>query len=172
MDPHTDPEAIKPRPDYPPKTPPPPKKPPSPPPPQTRLESGPPVKLDAIRGRKVMADRKGAAWTLEAQPWAAMRAVTEVTAKLTHWGLRGPGGLDAVVRFLITTVVSDGGRRVSLHLGEQDHQALILAFSHQPQPADLGDTVLPRLHELGAVSCGTEVTAEGRQVWAVLDLTS
>lgn len=172
MDPRTDPEAVKPRPDWPPRTPPPPKKPLSPPPPQACPEWGSPVKLDALRGRTVMADRKGAAWTLEAEPWAAKRAVAEVAAKLTQWGLRGPVRLDDVVRFLIMAVVSDGGRHVSLHLGEQDEQALILAFSHRPGPADLGHPVLPRLRELGAVSCGMEVTAEGRQVWAVLDLAS
>lgn len=172
MEPHAEPEAVRPHPSYPPKTPPPPKKPPSPPPPQTRHETNPPVRLDAVRGRKVMANRQGATWSLEAQPWAGKKAVGEVTDRLTKWGLRQPTGLDDVVRFLIATVTADGGRHVSLHLAEQDHQALILALSHQPEPADLGDTVLPHLHELGAVSCGTEVTPEGRQVWALLDLAS
>lgn len=170
--PGTDPVAVRPHPTYPPKTPPPPKRPPSPPPPQTRLEPSVPVRLEAFRGRKVMANRQGATWSLEAQPWAGKKAVGEVAARLTKWGLRQPKALDEVVHFLIATVTADGGRHVSLHLAEQDHQALILALSHQPEPADLGDTVLPRLHELGAISCGTELTPEGRQVWALLDLAS
>lgn len=165
-------DDIKPRPDYPPKTPPPPKKPPSPPPPQTRLGTDAPVRLEAVRGRKVMANRQGATWSLEAQPWAGKKAAGHVAERLTHWGHPHPARLDDVVRHLIATVVEDGGRHVSLHLAEQDHQALILALSHQPQPPDLGSEVLPRLHELGAVSCGTEVTVEGRQVWALLDLAS
>lgn len=166
-----EPEAgpIRPRPDYPPKTPPPPKRPPSPPPPQTRAGQDMPAGQQVGRGRRVMKNRPGAAWSLEAQPWAATKAVTEVTARLAKWGVTEPDGLDEVVRFLVGTVAADGGRHVSLHLAEQDDQALILAFSHQPEAADLGDTVLPRLHELGAVTCGTEVTPEGRQVWAVLD---
>lgn len=169
--PDAEPEAIKPRPDYPPKTPPPPKKPPSPPPPQTRLDQNP-VRLTPARGRTVMANRQGATWSLEAQPWAGKKAVGEIAARLTKWGLRQPAGLDDVVRFLVATVTADGGRHVSLHLAEQDHQALVLALSHQPAPADLGDTVLPHLHQLGAVSCGTEITPDGRQVWAILDLAS
>jgi hypothetical protein len=119
-----------------------------------------------------MANRQGATWSLEAQPWAGKKAAAHVTDRLTKWGLRHPTGLDEVVHFLIATVVNDGGRHISLHLAEQNRQALILALSHQPTPADLGDTVLPRLHALGAVSCGTEVTPQGRQVWALLDLAS
>ncbi|WP_229910061.1 hypothetical protein [Streptomyces flavofungini] len=117
-----------------------------------------------------MANRQGAAWSLECQPWAGKKAVAVVTERLTQWGLRGPKTLDEVVRFLVATVVQDGGRNVSLHLAEQNRQALIMALSHRPRPAERGGTVLPRLHELGAVSCGTEVTDDGRQVWAVLDL--
>lgn len=169
--PHTTPEAVRPHPSYPPKTPPPPKKPPSPPPPQTRLDTGVPVRLETVRGRRVMANRKGATWSLEAQPWAGKKAAGQVTERLTRWGHRHPARLDDVVHHLVATVVEDGGRHVSLHLAEQDHQALILALSHQPQPSELDGNVLPRLHELGAVSCGTEVTAEGRQVWALLDLS-
>ncbi|MFJ9381611.1 hypothetical protein [Streptomyces sp. NPDC101455] len=161
-------EDIRPRPDYPPKTPPPPKKPPSPPPPQTRVDTAP-ARLDAFRGRRVMANRQGATWSLEAQPWVGKKAVANVTERLAKWGLRGPESLDDVVLLLVAAVVGDGGRHISVHLAEQDHQALILALSHQPDAADVQDAVLPRLHELGAVSCGTELTPDGRQVWAVLD---
>lgn len=166
------PEAIKPRPDYPPKTPPPPKKPPSPPPPQTRLHADVPVRLNAVRGRRVMANRQGATWSLEAQPWAGTKAAGHVADRLTRWGHPPPAHLDAVVQFLVATVVHDGGRHVSLHLAEQDRQALILALSHQPATEALATPVLTRLQEMGAVSCGTELTVEGRQVWALLNLAS
>ncbi|MFI0960654.1 hypothetical protein ACH4S8_04425 [Streptomyces sp. NPDC021080] len=175
MEPDTGPEAIKPRPDYPPKTPPPPKKPPSPPPPQTRPESSsvPVPQRFGRAGRAVMKNRQGAAWSLEAQPWAPGKAVAEVAGRLRKWGLKAPDGLEALVFQLVAAVVADGGRHVSLHLAEQDNQALVLAFSHQPRPSrPQDDDVLARLGELGAVSCGTETTGEGRQVWAVLDLAS
>ena len=165
------PEAIRPRPDYPPKTPPPPKKPPSPPPPQT-LTEGVPVRLEVARGRRVMANRRGANWSFEAQPWAARKAVGAVVERLAKWELRAPKNLGEVAVFLVGTVVVDGGRHVSVHLAEQDGQVLILALSHCPDVAELGEVALRRLQELGAVSCGTEVTVEGRQVWAVLDLAA
>ncbi|MFJ4633039.1 hypothetical protein [Streptomyces sp. NPDC088847] len=163
-------EDIRPRPDYPPKTPPPPKKPPSPPPPQTRADAAP-TRLDAFRGRRVMANRRGATWSLEAQPWSGPKAVVNVAARLAKWGLPRPAELDAVVLLLVSSVAGDGGRHISVHLGDRDHdhQALILALSHQADAADVQDAVLSRLHELGAVSCGTEITPEGRQIWAVLD---
>ncbi|MFE7647525.1 hypothetical protein [Streptomyces phaeoluteigriseus] len=173
MEPDTGPEAIKPRPDYPPKTPPPPKKPPSPPPPQTWLipPSLPAPQRSGRGGRPVMQNRQGAAWTLEAQPWAPGKAFTEVTGRLDKWGLSVPNGLEDLVRHLVATVVADGGRHISLHLAEQNDQALLLAFSHHARPAQpQDDDVLDRLRELGAASCGTEMTGDGRQVWAVVDL--
>ncbi|MFI6339894.1 hypothetical protein [Streptomyces sp. NPDC050535] len=124
-------------------------------------------------GRPVMKNRQGASWSLEAQPWAPGNAFAEVTGRLDKWGLRTPDALEALVRQLVTTVVADGGRHISLHLAEQNDQALLLAFSHHPHPTQAqDDDVLTRLRELGAVSCGTEMTGEGRQVWAVLDLVT
>ncbi|MEV8546990.1 hypothetical protein [Streptomyces sp. NPDC051572] len=89
--------------------------------------------------------------------------------RLAKWGMKVPDALEGVVRHLVSTVVADGGRHVSLHLAEQDHQALVLAYSHRFRP-EASEDPLTRLRELGAVSCGTEMTEDGRQVWAVLDL--
>ncbi|MEV5784585.1 hypothetical protein AB0L42_26785 [Streptomyces sp. NPDC052287] len=174
MEPNNEPEAIKPRPDYPPRTPPPPKKPPSPPPPQIRLGHSSPQQAQRLGwgGRPVMRNRQGAAWSLEAQPWAPGKAFTAVAGRLRKWGLAAPDSLEGLVRHLVATVVADGGRHVSIHLAEQDGQVLLLAFSHQPQPPALEDDILSRLCELGAVSCGTETAIEGRQVWALLDLAA
>lgn len=175
MEPDIGPEAIKPRPDYPPKTPPPPKKPPSPPPPQAWLASSTLAmhQRSGRAGRPVMKNRRGTAWSLEAQPWVPGKAFAEVAGKLGKWGLKAPDTLEPLVRQLVTTVVADGGRHVSLHLAEQTDQVLLLVFSHHPRPSrPQDDDVLARLRELGAASCGTEMTGEGRQVWAVLDLES
>lgn len=172
MEPHAESQAPKPRPDYPPKTPPPPKSPPSPPPPQPRVDpaSFPLPQHGTRQGRTVMKNRPGAAWTLEAQPWAGAKAYKEISAKLTQWKIRPPQGLEALVRHMLATVVADGGRHVSVHLAEQSRQLLILALSHQATAGAIGEDVGPRMLELGAVSCSTEMTAEGRQVWAILDL--
>ncbi|MFI1596082.1 hypothetical protein [Streptomyces venezuelae] len=104
--------------------------------------------------------------------------------RLTKWGLEPPDTLQELVRRLVATVVADGGRQVSIHLAEQDGQALILALGHLPRssggadgvaappPLDLDREIMRELREVGGVaSCGTEMTEEGRQVWALLDLT-
>ncbi|MFD9400285.1 hypothetical protein ACFWA4_15915 [Streptomyces sp. NPDC060011] len=121
-----------------------------------------------------MRNRQGTAWSLEAQPWAPGRAFAEVMGRLDKWSLQAPDCLEPLVRQLVTTVVADGGRHISLHLAEQSDQILLLALSHQTASASrpLNEDVLTTLRELGAASCGTEMTAEGRQVWAVLDLAT
>ncbi|MEU7597311.1 hypothetical protein AB0B79_30405 [Streptomyces sp. NPDC039022] len=70
---------------------------------------------------------------------------------------------------MMEAAIGDGGQRVSLHLTDQDQQALVLVLSHQPSPTP-DDTVLPRLAELGASSCGTDSAPDGRRIWALLDL--
>lgn len=174
--PYTEPEAVRPRPDYPPRTPPPPKKPPSPPPPEPPRSTldDPPVPQRAGRdGVPVMRNRRGASWSLEARPWAPAKAAEKVAERLAEWGFETPRHLDEVVRLAVSTVVGDGGRRISVHVSEQDGRTLVLAFSHRPATpgAPSGETVLPALRDLGADSCGTEVTGEGRRVWALLTLT-
>ncbi|MFD4830160.1 hypothetical protein ACFWPV_09935 [Streptomyces uncialis] len=169
---HTDPEARKPRPDYPPKTPPPPKRPPNPPPPQTELDTGRTLGPGSGRaGRTLMRNRRGATWPLEAQPWSAGRASAQVSDRLKDWGCARPDALDGLVRHLVGAAVADGGRRVSVHLAEENGHALIMALSHQSSDA-LDDAVLPQLRDLGAGSCGSEMTVDGRQVWVLLDLAS
>ncbi|MFJ3235858.1 hypothetical protein [Streptomyces sp. NPDC086787] len=123
-----------------------------------------------------MRNRRGAAWALEARSWAGAKAVRVVSDRLAAWGFASPGCLEAVVRLLVATVVADGGRHVSLHLAEQDHTVLVLAFSHRAAPVGGGGCeeagVLSVLRRLGADSCGTETASEGRQVWALLPLSA
>ncbi|MFJ8827671.1 hypothetical protein ACIREE_38770 [Streptomyces sp. NPDC102467] len=174
MDKPVEPEEIKPRPDYPPKTPPPPKKPPSPPPPdppRSDLLPGLPVPQRAGRaGHPVMKNRRGTSWMLESAAWTPAKAARQVTAQLADWGFTAPGTLEAVVQLLTGSVVADGGRRVSIHLSEQDRMALVLCLSHQQAQAPETPEVLTALRDLGTASCGTEMTAEGRQVWALVPL--
>ncbi len=174
--PHTEPEAIKPRPDYPPKTPPPPKRPSSPPPPdalRSDLLRGLPVPRRSGRaGVPVMKNRRGSSWTLDAEPWVPAKAARHVAERLTAWGCKAPALLEDVVSFLVTSIITDGSRRISVHVSEQNHHVLILALSHQAPDVALAEDVLPTLRDLGAVSCGTENSSEGRQVWALLDLAS
>ncbi|MFG3398562.1 hypothetical protein [Streptomyces parvus] len=151
-------------PDYPPKTPPPPKRPISPPRPEPSLEG-------TGRARMLVRNRRSANWSLEAAPWAVQKASVCVLGQLHEWGYRQADEAAAgLTNLLVHTAVADGGRRVSVHLADQNRQALIVVLSHQPGLAVADTAVLPELTELGAVSCGTDTAEDGRRVWAVLDL--
>ncbi|MER6916435.1 hypothetical protein ABT354_32645, partial [Streptomyces sp. NPDC000594] len=122
-------------------------------------------------GRPLMANRPGAAWTLESQPWSAPKAIRLVREHLAQRGRRTPDSTDEVVQLLVRAAVADGGRTISLHLAEQNRTLLVLALSHQPDPPALDDSLLPALHRLGVLSCGTETGTDGRRLFAVLPLT-
>ncbi|MFH8752968.1 hypothetical protein ACH4GK_17765 [Streptomyces rimosus] len=162
----TSPQKAEHRPDYPPKTPPPPKRPVEPPRPNEPKHTP----TSAARRRVSMANRRGANWPLEAQPWAPAAAHKRVVKQLRQWGYRpNEEAVGNVVTLMVKAAVGDGGRHVSLHLADQNQQALVLVLSHQPGPAP-DDTFLPRLAELGASSCGTDSAPDGRRLWALLDL--
>ncbi|GGU46750.1 hypothetical protein [Streptomyces violascens] len=162
------------RPDYPPKTPPPPKRPVEPP----RPEGATAASAVVVRPRLVarIANRRAANWTLENAPWTPAKAARHVVGKLAEWGYRLDAGKEAgiteVTVLLTRAALTDGGRRISLHLADQDHQALILLLSHQsghtPEDGDLLREVTGR----GVVSCGTDTDQEGsgRRRWALIDL--
>lgn len=151
-------------PDYPPKTPPPPKRPHSPPRPTTSVA---PVPRPLMR----ISNRRVASWALEAQPWSASRARKHVIGRLHDWGYRSADDTAGdVTELLVKTAVEDGGRRVSLHLADQDRQALVVVVSHQPGLAVAEESALTRVAELGASSCGADTAEDGRRLWAVVDL--
>lgn len=156
--------AVEHVPDYPPKTPPPPKRPVQPPRPETGVVAVP-------RPRMQVRNRRTAAWSLEAAPWSAGRASRHVVGRLHEWGYReADRAAVGLTEALVRVAVADGGRRVSVHLADQNRQALIVALSHRPGPVEDEGALLPELTGLGAVSCGTDIAEDGRRVWAVLDL--
>ncbi|WP_405697758.1 hypothetical protein [Streptomyces sp. NBC_01185] len=150
-------------PDHPPKTPPPTKRPLSPPRPETGLAEP--------RVRMEMRNRRAANWTLEAAPWSAGKASRAVVSRLHEWGYRqADQAASDLTELLVRTAVGDGGKRVSVHLADQDRQALIVSLSHQVGLAVCDETLLRELAALGAVSCGSDTAEDGRRVWVVLDL--
>lgn len=165
------------RPDYPPRTPPPPKRPVEAPRPDTSGGQAAVVVQPRLRAR--IANRRAANWPLDTAPWArssvAPKAGRNVVQKLEAWGYRLPADspVHAVTARLVTAALEDGGSRISVHLADQDQQALILVLTHQPGHAT-GDEQL--LHDLAAYpvvsSCGTDTDRDhgGRRHWALIDL--
>ncbi len=79
--------------------------------------------------------------------------------------------MSGVVRLLVSAAVDAGGRRVSVHLADQERQALVLVLAHQIGVDEAScERLLPRVAALGVASCGTDTAEDGRRMWAVLDL--
>ncbi|MFF6844631.1 hypothetical protein ACFY8X_38575 [Streptomyces tanashiensis] len=165
-------------PTYPPRTPPPQKKPveaPRPQPSTKPVTSSLPLpgprqaRLDTRRPRMAIKDRRAANWALTAYPWTPAQAVRKVTETVRTWGYDHPKDdvLEQTVRLLVGAATVDEGRRISVHLADQDGMLLVVVLSHAGADAD--DTVLAGLAAVpGTASCGTDTSDEGRRVWAVL----
>ncbi|WP_229861584.1 hypothetical protein [Streptomyces xanthochromogenes] len=157
------------RPDYPPKTPPPPKRP---------VESPRPEADSAIatrpRPRAVISNRRAANWTLENAPWSPAKAGRHILGQLEAWHYQTPASLadrlTGITELLARSALADGGRRVSLHLADQDQQALVMVLSHTPRRDVTSDALLHDIADLGASSCGADTASDGRRLWAVIDL--
>lgn len=156
-------------PSYPPRTPPPQKKPVEAPRPQPATK--PKGQLAARRPRMQIRNRQTAALTLRADQWAPAKAAAQALTTVRAWGYPelDTDDLEAAVKLLVGAAVNDGGKRVSVHLADQDHKVLVLALSHMPDPGP-DDDILGALAALRTVdSCGTDTAEDGRRVWALLD---
>ncbi|MFD5428815.1 hypothetical protein [Streptomyces sp. NPDC127084] len=184
------------RPDYPPKTPPPPKRPVQVPRPETGhdpsdaqnalpeagrgLLPGPRTTGVAVpdRVRARIANRRVANWALDARPWAASsagpKAARHVAGQIEAWGYRPARAAKAaeLTERLVAAALKDGGRRISVHLADQNQQALILVLSHQAGPPPADDELLTELANIGVVSCGVDTDRDGggQRRWALIQL--
>ncbi|MFF5563919.1 hypothetical protein ACFY7Z_17735 [Streptomyces sp. NPDC012623] len=135
--------------------------------PDTKPKSSP---VTMARRRMTVVNRRCVNWTLESAPWTvgtARRRVLEQLHTWRHTGVdRAAGG---IVTVLVRAAIADGGRRVSVHLADEDQRLLILVLSHRAGDKAEAD-VLPEVAGLGATSCGTDTAEDGRRLWAVLDL--
>lgn len=183
----SDPTESRRRPDYPPTTPPPqprPVFPDRPTPPSTPVPdnpSKPPTKSLIPPGlgesrplaastRMEVRNRRVANWALTGDRWAAKKAVEKVTATVRGWGYTRPEDttVDTVVRLLVGATVADEGKRISVHLADQNDMVLVVVLSHTAADPE-GDLLAELAAVEGTTSCGTEASDEGRRVWALLD---
>ncbi|MCS0638347.1 hypothetical protein NX801_22360 [Streptomyces sp. LP05-1] len=159
------------RPDYPPKTPPPPKKPVELPRPDPKNPRSP----RPDKARAVMRNRRGANWPLESADWVVGRAQRRVVERLREWRLpfdaRAAGQVREAVGVLVRAAVGDGGRRISLHLADEDGRAALMVSSHEVPPGgEPGAEHLLALVRHGVTDCGVDVLPDGRRHWAVVEL--
>ncbi|MFC8705832.1 hypothetical protein ACFUIV_27110 [Streptomyces anulatus] len=143
------------------------------PPPPEQQDTPPPAPV-TIRGRSVRN------WAVTPGQGAATRVGREVVTALHQWGYRPKGDQpQKVVELLLRSAAEDGGRRISLHLADDEdrNQVMLLALSHrQDMPPGDDDQVLREdehmraLVILGPRDVGVETGPSGRRWWAGLDL--
>lgn len=123
-----------------------------------------------------MRNRRGVNWNLESAPWSVRVARRKIAAQLWEWGYRpDQDAIDTVTGLLVTSAVADTGRRISVHLSDQDQQTCILVLSHQaaltPGHAPDGDDILHQITAVtGVTGCGTDTGPDGRRIWVVISL--
>ncbi|WP_327308961.1 hypothetical protein OG730_40285 [Streptomyces sp. NBC_01298] len=123
------------------------------------------------RPRMQIRNRQTTVLTFRADQWAAAKAAQQALTTVRGWGYPelDADDLDAAVNLLVNTVVKDGGKRVSVHLADQDQKILVLVLGHVPDPGP-NENILGSLGALRTVdSCGTDAAEDGRRVWALLD---
>ncbi|MFH8257719.1 hypothetical protein [Streptomyces roseolus] len=165
-------------PSYPPRSTPPPKKPVEAPRPEPKTKPvttslplpGPAqARLETRRPSMTVRNRRVSSWPYEANRWAAKKATAAVTETVRKWEYAHPADavLEEAVGLLVGAAVLDGGKRISVHLADEDDLLLIAVLSHTDAQPDA--EVLAQLHAItGTVSCGTDASEDGRRVWALL----
>ncbi|MEV0416273.1 hypothetical protein AB0I68_37375 [Streptomyces sp. NPDC050448] len=128
--------------------------------------------VDRACPRMEIRNRRTAGLTFRADQWAAKKAGVQAAAAVRAWGYAhlDERDLETAVRRLVEAAVADGGKRISVHLADQDHRILAVALSHVAGAVPDADAVLGELAALRTVvSCGSDVAPDGRRVWALLD---
>ncbi|MFG2982188.1 hypothetical protein ACGFYQ_13165 [Streptomyces sp. NPDC048258] len=124
------------------------------------------------RGRMAIRNRRVANWSLTGDRWAAQKAVSRVLETARSWGYTRPDdvAMEQTVRLLVGAAVADEGKRISLHVADQEEMLLVVVLSHTAAEPD--EDVLVRLAAVpGVSSCGTDAGPDGRRVWALLETT-
>ncbi|MFD3698921.1 hypothetical protein ACFWUZ_22730 [Streptomyces sp. NPDC058646] len=157
-------------PSHPPKSPPPQKKPVEAPRPQPATK--PKGMVGQGRMRMAVRNRRTAALTHRSDPWAARKTTAKALSVVRGWGYPrlDAADLEKVVHRLVSTAVADGGRRVSIHLADQDQRILVMVLSHHAADGSGVEAVLGELAAVrSVVGCGADTGEDGRRLWALLD---
>ncbi|MFF4369288.1 hypothetical protein [Streptomyces sp. NPDC001594] len=135
--------------------------------PATRPAGG----VELPRPRMVIRNRPTRALVFRSDQWAPAKAAAAAVETVRGWGYTriSTDDLTACVRVLAWAAVGAGGRRLSLHLADQEQRILVLVLGHAP--ADTGEDVLRVLGALRSVAaCGTDTDEEdGPRLWALLE---
>ncbi|MCX4804420.1 hypothetical protein ACFWWM_16910 [Streptomyces sp. NPDC058682] len=156
-------------PSFPPKSPPPQKKPVEPPRPQPAAK---PKSLTGVPPRLIVTSRRARVLAFHADQWAAKKAAGQAALAVAEWHytLLDEHDFLKAVHGLVHTAVSAGGKRVSVHLADQDAKILVMVLNHQTDGQDGAGAVPAEVAVLRTVdACGTHTSHDGHTWWALLD---
>ncbi|MEU3405404.1 hypothetical protein ABZ766_15915 [Streptomyces sp. NPDC006670] len=108
--------------------------------------------------------------TFRADQWAPRKAAGQAALAVAEWHypLLDEHDFLKAVHGLVEAAVAAGGKRVSVHLADQDAKVLVLALNHQAGEASTGvpqEVALLRTVD----ACGTHTDHDGHAWWALLD---
>ncbi|MFF3014728.1 hypothetical protein [Streptomyces sp. NPDC057939] len=156
-------------PSFPPKSPPPQKKPVEPPRPQPAAK---PKSITGVPARLVVAGRRAKVLAFRADRWAAKKAAAQAALAVAEWDhpLLDEHDFLKTVHGLVNTAVAAGGKRVSVHLADEDDKILVMTLNHRSDERDDVGTVPAEVAALRTVAaCGAHVDHDGHAWWALLD---
>jgi len=136
--------------------------------------TAPPPAPVTIRGRSVRN------WAVTPSSGAAARVGQEVATALHQWGYRPKDNQpQQAVELLLRSAAQDGGRRVSLHLADDEERNQVMSWRSATARTCRRATTTQALRDaehmralaaLGIRDVGMETAPSGRRWWAGLDL--
>ncbi|MFF4331187.1 MULTISPECIES: hypothetical protein [unclassified Streptomyces] len=122
--------------------------------------------------RLVVTSRRARVLAFRADRWAAKKAAVQATLAVAEWDypLLDEHDFLKTVHGLVHTAVAAGGKRVSVHLADQESKILVMVLNHQAGEQDAAGAVPAEVAVLRTVdACGAHTDHDGHAWWALLD---
>ncbi|MGP3690673.1 hypothetical protein ACTVZO_39295 [Streptomyces sp. IBSNAI002] len=120
----------------------------------------------------VSTKRRSRVMALRADQWAMRKAAAQAALAVAAWDypLLDEHDLLKTVHGLVHAAVAAGGKRVSIHLADQDAEILVMVLNHQTDGQDDAGQVPAEVAVLRTVdACGAHTDHDGHAWWALLD---
>ncbi|MFD7788501.1 hypothetical protein ACFV4Q_36255 [Streptomyces nojiriensis] len=131
-----------------------------------------PKSLTGVPPRLVVTSRRAKVLAFRSDQWAARKAAGQAALAVAGWDypLLDEHDFLKTVHGLVHTAVAGGGKRVSVHLADQDDKILIMVLNHQTGEQDDAGGVPAEVAVLRTVdACGTHTDHDGHAWWALLN---
>ncbi|MGZ9928588.1 hypothetical protein ACXNSR_01720 [Streptomyces sp. NC-S4] len=119
----------------------------------------------------VVTSRRARVLAFRADQWAAKKAAGQAALAVAEWDypLLDEHDFLKTVHGLVGAAVAGGGKRVSVHLADQDDKILVMVLNHRIDEDDAVQvpTEVAVLRTVDA--CGVHTDQDGHAWWALLD---